>query len=68
MTVGQRIRQLREEHGLTQLQLGIEINRGQAAIWNYENGVYYPQFESICRLCEIFNISLEEFMKGVDIK
>ena len=38
LTIGQRIRQLRDERGMTQKQLGEKVRRGQSAIAMLESG------------------------------
>lgn len=39
MTTGERIRQLRIEHQMTQEELGAKVGVQKAAIYKYENGL-----------------------------
>lgn len=56
MTVGERIKQLRKEKGLTQEELGILLGVKKAAVQKYESGrVQNLKQETVKRLCEIFN-------------
>lgn len=56
MTVGERIKQLRKEKGLTQEELGNLLGVKKAAVQKYESGlVQNLKQATIQRLCEIFN-------------
>lgn len=56
MTVGDRIRQLRKEKGLTQEELGELLGVKKAAVQKYESGqVQNLKQSTIQKLCEIFN-------------
>lgn len=56
MTVGNRIKQLRKEKGLTQEELGNLLGVKKAAVQKYESGrVQNLKQETVKRLCEIFN-------------
>lgn len=55
-----RIREFREELGLTQTELAKSIGTLQRNISNWENGVNEPDCATVVKLAEIFNISLDE--------
>lgn len=55
-----RIREFREETGLTQAELAHEIGSLQRNVSNWENGVNEPDCATIVKLAEIFKISLDE--------
>lgn len=58
MTLGERLKQLRLEKGLTQEQLGKIVGLQKQAIWKYENGnVKNMKASSIKTLAEFFNVS-----------
>ena len=57
-----RIRQLREEIGMTQVRLSIELEVSQETISAYENGKHYPSMVSAIRLMEIFNVGVDYIM------
>lgn len=52
-----RIKYLREQRGLSQVQLGELLNVKDAAISKYENGKIPLTDDTINRLCDIFNVS-----------
>lgn len=56
MTVGERIKKLRKEKGLTQTELGELLGVKKAAVQKYESGqVQNLKQSTITKLCEIFN-------------
>ena len=55
-----RIREYREELGLTQSELAKQIGTLQRNISNWENGINEPDCATIVKLAEIFKISLDE--------
>lgn len=56
--LAQRIKELREEHGHTQEYL---IDGVHLAINSYETGSKIPTLMSILKICEFYNITLDEF-------
>lgn len=58
MTMGERIKMLRKEKGLTQEQLGAMLGVQKAAIWKYEKGnVANIKRSTIQKMSEIFDVS-----------
>lgn len=55
-----RIREFREELGLTQSELAKSIGTLQRNISNWENGVNEPDCATLIKLTETFKISLDE--------
>ena len=67
MTVGERIKQLREERGWRPSYLAMELGCSQSAIYYYEAGRNKRYIKIlILACCYVFGITREEFMKGVD--
>lgn len=63
MTIGEKIRELRETKGLTQKQLGQKLGEAKGTIVsNWEIGASRPDCERIIQLCSIFNISADELL------
>lgn len=63
-TIGQRIKFLRKQHNFTVQQLAELINKTKGNISSYENGKYEPSAQTIIRICEIFNISIDWLLTG----
>ena len=66
MTIGQKIKQLRKQHGLTQARLGQEIFYGQKTVSQWECDGCEPSLRAAMALCKYFNITFEELIEGVD--
>lgn len=60
VTMKLRIKELREEYGMTQKELAQKISNVQRNISNWENGASEPDCETILRLAELFNVSVDE--------
>lgn len=66
MTIGQRIRQLRTEQGMSQFTLADKLDVDMGNIRKWECGRFKPRKKNVDKLCEIFGVSRAEFMEGVD--
>ena len=55
-----KIKELREENGLTQRELAEKINNVQRNISNWENGIIEPDCMTIKKLADVFNVSIDE--------
>ncbi len=55
-----KIKELRDEHNLTQKELADKIGNVQRNISNWENGASEPDCETILRLANLFNVSIDE--------
>lgn len=58
-TVGERIREVREEKGLSVYMLSEMAGINSASIYNYEKGSNYPSLEIAARICRVLDISLD---------
>lgn len=55
-----RIKEFREELRLTQSELAEKINNVQRNVSNWENGANEPDCQTLIKLADIFDISLDE--------
>ncbi len=62
LTLGEKIRLLREEHDLTQTELGAAVNMTQRKVSYLENDQYEPSIQDIKLLCQHFNVSADYFL------
>lgn len=60
--IGENIRRLREEMGLTQNALAEKLLVSFQAISSWERGMSVPELENAVRLAELFNISLDDLL------
>lgn len=66
MSIGDKIKELRLEKGLSQLKLGKLIGVSQKAVDYWERNVNEPKASYIISLVKIFNVSFDEFFMGID--
>ncbi len=64
----ERLKQLREAKGLTQLRLAMELNVSQATISGYEIGKAVPPAEMLVKLADVLDISVDYILGRTDIK
>lgn len=63
-----RIRQLREEVHMTQVRLSMELEVSQETVSAYENQKHYPSFTQLCKLSELFHVSIDYIMGLSEIR
>lgn len=66
MNIGEKIKELRIEKGLSQMQLGKAINVSQKAIDYWERNINEPKASYIIAIVKFFNISFDEFFAETD--
>ena len=62
---GLRIRELREQHKMSQEQLGRKVERSKSVISSYENNIKIPPLEVLTKIAVVFNVSLD-YLVGID--
>ncbi|MGX7418975.1 helix-turn-helix domain-containing protein [Carnobacterium gallinarum] len=65
MTIGEKIKMLREKSGLTQKQLAEQLFLKQNAISAYEKGVNQPPLEIVRLLAATFNVT-SDYLLDID--
>lgn len=65
MFIGERILKLRKEAKLSQEDVANKLNVSRQTISKWETGESTPDFDKIVPLCELFNITTDELIKGV---
>lgn len=63
-----RIKELRESKGMTQIRLSIELSLSQETVSAYENGKHYPSVENLIKMSKIFNASCDYILGLSDTK
>ena len=66
--LGDRIKEYRETKKMTQNELAELLEVSTATISKYETGALEPSIESIKRLADIFNITIDELIKDEEEK
>ncbi len=66
--IGQRIKQLRKEYNLTQQQFAELINLKNSTISLYENEKRQPEFKTLVKIADYFNVTTDWLFGRVDNK
>ena len=67
MNIGEKIYNLRKKKNLSQEELANILNVSRQSISKWETGESTPDLDKIVPLCNFFEISTDEFLKGKDI-
>ncbi len=62
MDYRERMRSLREDHDLTQTQVGKIINKSQQGYNHIEAGRAELKIEDLIKLCDFYNVSADYFI------
>ncbi len=63
MEIGERLKNARSEHGLTQEQVAEELGVSRQSISNWENNRSYPDIVSVIKMSDLYSVSLDELLK-----
>ena len=64
--IGDKIKELRLEKGLSQMQLGKMIGASQKAVDYWERSVNEPKSSYIIALVKVFDITFDDFFENVE--
>lgn len=64
MEIGEKLRLARQNSGKTQEQVGEAIGVSRQTISNWENGRSLPDVVSVIKLSDLYQVSLDELLKG----
>lgn len=72
-SIGNRIKELRKEKGMTQTQLAEKLNMTKSIVSAYETDVKSPSYNSLIKISEIFNVTTDyllgtENRKSIDLE
>lgn len=60
--VGQRIKQVRKQCGLTMIEFGKALNVTNVTVCRWENGQRMPNVFTILKIAKMGNMTVEEFL------
>ncbi len=66
MDIGEKIKELRFEKGLSQLKLGNLIGVSQKAVDYWERGINEPKVSYLIKLVKVFDLSFDEFFLDIE--
>ena len=64
MDYGSKIAQLRKKKGMTQAELGKELNVTYQAVSKWERNESYPDFDTMSKIADLFDVPLSYFQDG----
>ncbi len=65
--LGERIRQLRNAHNISQVQLADKLGVSKQSVSNWENGNIMPSIEMLVKISKLFGVSTD-YLLGLDDK
>ena len=66
MNIGKRIHEIRQQKNLTQGQLASDLAISRQAVSKWESGKAIPDIENLMYISNLYDISLDELVKGDD--
>ena len=64
MTIGNRIKELREKNNISQETMSLDINVSRQTVSKWEYDTALPDSNNISVLCEYFNVSADYLLNG----
>ena len=64
MTFGENLQFLRKRAGLTQEALAEQMEVSRQSVSKWESNSAYPEMDAILRLCDLFGVDLDTFLRG----
>lgn len=61
-----RLKYLREQKGISQLRLAMDLNLNQNSISRYEKGVREADYKTLILLADYFNVSIDYLLERTD--
>ncbi len=61
-----RLKELRKKKKITQQKLALDLNVAQNTISRYETGSHQPDYETLQRIADYFNVSLDYLLERTD--
>ncbi|MGN1418897.1 MAG: helix-turn-helix domain-containing protein [Acutalibacteraceae bacterium] len=61
-----RLKEIRKNRGITQLKLAMDLNISQNSISRYETGEREADYDTLIRIADYFNVSLDYLLERTD--
>lgn len=68
MKFNEKLSTLRKKQGLSQEELGMELQVSRQTISKWESGQSYPDFQKLVLLSDYFAMTLDELVKDIDVQ
>lgn len=63
--MGQKIKQLRSERNISQIDLAKQLGVSKSVISSYENEIHYPPYDVLIRMARLFSVSTDYLLGAV---
>lgn len=67
MDFSEKLKTLRKKNGDTQSKLALKLNVSQNAIYNWENGKREPNLDTLLKISDLYNVSVD-YLMGISEK
>ena len=61
-----RLRELREQRGISQLKLAMDLGMNQNSVSRYETGAREADYQTLIRFADYFNVSIDYLLNRTD--
>lgn len=68
MKFDERLMSLRKQKGLSQEELGYELGVSRQTVSKWESAQSYPDFQRLVLLADYFEVTLDELVRGLDVR
>ncbi|WP_195543650.1 helix-turn-helix domain-containing protein [Massiliimalia timonensis] len=68
MDFGLKLKSLRENANMTQSEVAQKMNVLQTSISKYELGINEPDFETLVKFADLFNVNIDYFLDHTEVK
>ena len=68
MKFNEKLLSLRKRKGLSQEELGMELQVSRQTVSKWEAGQSYPDFQRLVMLSDYFDLSLDKLVKDIDVQ
>ncbi len=68
MKFNEKLMSIRKMKGLSQEELGMELQVSRQTISKWETGQSYPDFQRLVMLSDYFDMTLDELVKDIDVQ
>lgn len=68
MKFNEKLLSIRKMKGLSQEELGMELQVSRQTISKWESGQSYPDFQKLVMLSDYFDMTIDELVKDIDVQ
>ena len=61
-----RLKELRKQHGISQLKLAMDLNMNQNSISRYESGTREADYATLIKFADYFKVSVDYLLERTD--